>query len=152
MQWLCARKISVDFEMCFNGSIRRPWVWKLHWRDLKGLYFGKVDFINTFLMDFCILLHISGYSGKTMEECNARIIEIGKNSDVVYDYDYSSDSKAQLYVNFPKNDISVIEKYSTAVDCTWHCLSLLPVFGTICLKYTKLWLLLCLSGNLCTSV
>ena len=138
--------------MCFNGSIRRPWVWKLHWRDLKGLYFGKVDFINTFLMDFCILLYISGYSGKTMEECNVRIIEIGKNSDVVYGNDYSSDSKVQLYVNFPKNDISVIQIYSTAVVRTWHCLPLLPVFGTICLIYAKLWLLLCLSGNLCTCV
>ena len=28
---------------------------------LKGTYFGKVDFINTFLMDFCLLLYISEY-------------------------------------------------------------------------------------------
>ena len=35
---------------------------------LKGTYFGNVDFTNTFLMDFCLLLHISEYSGKTMEE------------------------------------------------------------------------------------
>ena len=31
---------------------------------LRGTYFGKVDFINTFLMDFCLLLYISEYSGK----------------------------------------------------------------------------------------
>ena len=35
---------------------------------LRGTYFGKVDFINTFLMDFCLLLYISEYSGKTMEQ------------------------------------------------------------------------------------
>ena len=51
----------------------------------KGTYFGKVDFINAFLMDFCLLLYISGYSGKTMEECNVMVMEIGKNSDVVSD-------------------------------------------------------------------
>ena len=45
---------------------------------LKGTYFGKADFINTFLMDFCHLLHIFGYSGKTMEECNVMVIEMEK--------------------------------------------------------------------------
>ena len=40
---------------------------------LKGTYFGKIIF--TFLMDFCLLLYISGYSGKTMEECNVMVIE-----------------------------------------------------------------------------
>ena len=35
---------------------------------LAGTYFGKVDFIYTFLMDFCLLLYIPEYSGKTMEE------------------------------------------------------------------------------------
>ena len=45
---------------------------------LKGTYFGKVDFINTFLMDFYLLLYISKYSGKTMEECNLMAIEMGK--------------------------------------------------------------------------
>ena len=27
---------------------------------LKGTYFGKVDFINTFSMDFCLLLYNNG--------------------------------------------------------------------------------------------
>ena len=45
---------------------------------LKGTYFGKVDFINTLLMDFCFLLYISKYSGKTMEECNVMVIEMEK--------------------------------------------------------------------------
>ena len=35
---------------------------------LAGTYFGKVDFIYTFLMDFCLLLYIPEYSGKTIEE------------------------------------------------------------------------------------
>ena len=50
---------------------------------LKGTYFGKVNFTNIFLIDFCLLLYISGYSGKTMEECNVMVIEKGKNSDAV---------------------------------------------------------------------
>ena len=45
---------------------------------LKGTRFGKIDFINTFLIDFCLLLYISGYSGKTMEECNVMVIEMEK--------------------------------------------------------------------------
>ena len=35
---------------------------------LAGTYFGKVDFIYTFLMEFCLLLYIPEYSGKTIEE------------------------------------------------------------------------------------
>ena len=34
-------------------------------------------------MDFYLLLYISGYSGKTMEECNVMVME--KNSDAVSD-------------------------------------------------------------------
>ena len=49
---------------------------------------------------------------------------------------------------FLKKDISVIQKYSTAVIHTWGRLLLLPVFGTIFQKYTKLWQFLYLSGNL----
>ena len=45
---------------------------------LKGTYLGKVDFINTFLMDFCLLLYISEYSRKAMEECNVMVIEMKK--------------------------------------------------------------------------
>ena len=115
---------------------------------LKGTYFGKVDFINTFLMNFCLLLYISGYSGKTMEVCNVMVIEMEKNSDAVSDKSYSSDSKAQLHLNFQKEDKSVIEKYSTVVVRTWGRLPLLPVFGTIFQKYTKFWQFLCLSGRL----
>ena len=115
---------------------------------LKGTYFGKVDFINTFLTDFCLLLYISGYSGKTMEEWNVMVIEMGKNSDAVSNNDYSSDIKAQLHLNFQKKDVSVVEKYSTVVVRTWGRLPLLPVFGTICQKYTKFWKFLCLLGNL----
>ena len=55
---------------------------------LTGTYFGKVVFIYTFLMEFCLLLYISEYSGKTMEECNVMIIEMGKYSDTVSDNDY----------------------------------------------------------------
>ena len=69
---------------------------------LKGTYFGKVNFINTFLMDFCLLLYISEYSGKIMEECNVMVIEMGRNSDAVSDNDYSYDSKTQLHLNFQK--------------------------------------------------
>ena len=69
---------------------------------LKGTYFVKVDFINTFLMDFCPLLYISECSGKTMTECNVMVIEIGKNSDAVSDNDYSSNGKTQLHLNFQK--------------------------------------------------
>ena len=69
---------------------------------LKGTYFVKVDFINTFLMDFCPLLYISEYSGKTMKECNVMVIEIGENSDAVSDNDYSSNGKTQLHLNFQK--------------------------------------------------
>ena len=47
-----------------------------------------------------------------------------------------------------KKDISVIQKYSTAIMHTWGRLPLLPVFGTIFQKYTKLWQFLYLSGNL----
>ena len=61
---------------------------------LEGTYFGKVDFINIFLMDFCLLLYVSGYSGKTMEECNVIAIEMTKNSGAIYSNDCSSDSKA----------------------------------------------------------
>ena len=46
---------------------------------LTETYFGKVDFINTFLTDFCLLLYIPEYSGKTMEECNVMVIEMFKN-------------------------------------------------------------------------
>ena len=69
---------------------------------LKGTYFGKVNFINTFLMDFCLLLYISEYSGKIMEECNVMVIEMGRNSDAVSDNDYSYDSNTQLHLNFQK--------------------------------------------------
>ena len=69
---------------------------------LKGTYFGKVNFINPFLMDFCLLLYISEYSGKIMEECNVMVIEMGRNSDAVSDNDYSYDSKTQLHLNFQK--------------------------------------------------
>ena len=69
---------------------------------LTGTYFGKADFIYTFLMDFCLPLYISEYSGKTMEEIKVMIIEMGKNSDVLSDNDYSSDSKTQLHLNFQK--------------------------------------------------
>ena len=67
-----------------------------------GIFFGKIDFIYTFLMDFCLLLHISEHSGKAMEEYNAMVIEMEKNSDAVSDNDYSPDSKTQLHLNFQK--------------------------------------------------
>ena len=54
---------------------------------LKETYFGKVDFINTFLTDFFLLLYIPEYSGKTMEECNVMVIEMFKNSDMVSNND-----------------------------------------------------------------
>ena len=82
---------------------------------LTGTYFGKVDFVYTFLMDFCLLLYISEYSGKTMEECNAMIIEMGKNSDSVSDNDYSSDSKTQLHLNFQKKIYQLLKNNSTVV-------------------------------------
>ena len=69
---------------------------------LKGTYFGKGDFINTFLTDFCLLLYICEYSRKTMEECNVMVIEMFKNSDAVSDNDYSSDFKIQLHFNYQK--------------------------------------------------
>ena len=69
---------------------------------LKGTYFGKFNFINTFLMDFCLLLCISEYSVKTMEECNVMVIEMGRNSDAVSESNYSSDNKTQWHLNFQK--------------------------------------------------
>ena len=54
---------------------------------LKETYFGKVDFINTFLTDFFLLLYIPEYSGKTMEEWNVMVIEMFKNSDMVSNND-----------------------------------------------------------------
>ena len=103
---------------------------------LKGTYFGNVDFTNTFLMDFCFLLHISEYSGKTMEVYNVMVIEMGKNSDAVSDNDHSSDSKPQLHLNFQKK-ISVKENYSTVVVHTWARLPLLA-FGTCLSKIYKI--------------
>ena len=41
-----------------------------------------------------------------MEECNVMVIEMGKNSDAVFENDYFSDSKAQLHLNFQKRYIS----------------------------------------------
>ena len=82
-------------------------------------------------MDFCLLLYISGYSGKTMEEWNVMFKEMEKNSDAVSDSNYSSDSKAQLHLNFQKKNISGIEKYSTVAVRTWGRLLILQVFGTI---------------------
>ena len=107
---------------------------------LKVTYFVKVDFINTFLMDFCLLLYISECSGKTMAECNVVVIEMGKNSDAVSDNDYSSDSKPQLHLNFQKK-ISVKENYSTVVVHTWARLPLLA-FGTCLSKIYKILALL----------
>ena len=72
---------------------------------LEEICFDILQFICsnvTFLMDFCLLLYISEYAGKTMEDCNVMIIEMGKNSDSVSDNDYSSDSKTQLHLNFQK--------------------------------------------------
>ena len=62
---------------------------------------------------------------------------------------YSLPSRAtRRFFFLNKKDISVIQKYSTAVMHTWGRLPLLPVFRTICQKYTKLWQFLYLSGNL----
>ena len=66
-----------------------------------------------------------------MEEWNVMFKEMEKNSDAVSDSNYSSDSKAQLHLNFQKENISVIEKYSTVVVRTWGRLLILQVFGTI---------------------
>ena len=69
---------------------------------LKGTYFEKDDCTDTFSLDFSLLLHISEYSGKTMEKYNVMVIEMGKNSDAVSDNHYSSDSKTQLHLSFQK--------------------------------------------------
>ena len=61
MKCLCAAKIPVNFGMCFNGTIRRPECENFIGvaSILTGTNFGKVDFVYTFLMDFCLLLYIS---------------------------------------------------------------------------------------------
>ena len=104
MECLCGADISVNFGIALTVLLEDP-----EYENfigvvsiLKGTYFGKVDFINTFLMDFCLLPYTSEYSGKTMKECNVMIIEMGKNSDAFSDNDYSSDSKTQLHLNFRK--------------------------------------------------
>ena len=63
-------------------------------------------------------------------------------------YEYLQHDVFLLEDFFLKKDISVIQKYSTAVMYTWGRVTLLPVFGTIFQKYTKFWQFLCLSGNL----
>ena len=76
---------------------------------LKGTYFEKDDCADTFSLDFSLLLHISEYSGKTMEKYNVMVIEMGKNSDAVSDNDYSSDSKTQLHLSFQKKIYLILE-------------------------------------------
>ena len=103
--------------MCFNGTIGDPECENFIGvvSILTGTYFGKVDFGYTFLMDFCLLLYSSEYSGETMEECNAMIIEMGKSSDSVFNNDYSSDSKTQLHLNFQKKIYQLLKNNSTVV-------------------------------------
>ena len=76
---------------------------------LKGTYFEKDDCADTFSLDFSLLLHISEYSGKTMEKYNVMVIEMGKNSDAVSDNDYCSDSKTQLHLSFQKKIYLILE-------------------------------------------
>ena len=62
-----------------------------------------------------------------MEEYNVMVIEMGKNSDAVSDNDYSSDSKAQLQLNFhthTKKMYQYIQKYSNVVVRAWGRLPL----------------------------
>ena len=60
---------------------------------------------------------------------------------------FSLEQQVDLFVFFLKKDLSVIQKYSTAVMPTWGRLPLLPIFGTIFQKHAKIWQFLCLSGN-----
>ena len=154
MECLCAAKISVNFGMCFNGTIRRPWVWNFIGVALKATSFGKVDFINTFLMDFGLLLYISEYSGKTMEECYVNNGGVqcngnrdGKNSDVVSDNDYSSDSKTQLHLNCQKKIYQLL-KIIVLSQCAFGACCTFMLLEHVFQKCTKLWQFLCLSGNL----
>ena len=150
MECLCARKIPVNFGTCFNSTIRKPWVWKLHWHgfDIETDIFWKNLFYK---YNFNVLLSPTVHfwifrKNIGRVQCNGH--RDVKNSDTVPDNNYSSNSKAQLHLNFQKEGISVIEKYSTVVVCTWGRLPLLPVFGTMFQKYIKFWQFLCLSGKL----
>ena len=82
-------------------------------------------------MDFCLLLYISEYAGKTMEDCNVMIIEMGKNSDSVSDNDYSSDGKTQLHLNFQKKIYQLL-----GASCPFffleHVCQKYTVFGSFC--------------------
>ena len=136
-------KISVKFGMYFNGTIRRLWVWNLHWCgfDIERNIFWKSWFHK--YMDLCHSIHFWIFrksSGRV--QCTGKKQWCALRQQLLI-----SDSKAQLRVKFPKK-ISVIEKYSTVVVHTWCCLHLLPVFGTIFQKYTNFWQLFCLSANL----
>ena len=94
---------------------------------LKGTYFGKIYFVKTFLIWI-----FRKNNGRV--QCNGH--RDGKNSDAASDNNYSSDSKAQLHLNFQREDISGIEKYSTVVVHTW---GRLPSFGTIFQKCKNFW-------------
>ena len=50
-------------------------------------------------MDLCVIVYISGYSGKAVEECNV----LGKNSDALYDSNY-------LYLTVRLNYVSNFQK------------------------------------------
>ena len=63
-------------------------------------------------MDFCLLLHISGYSGKTIKECNVMVIEMERNNDVVSGSDYPYLIVRPNYILIFKKYISVTEKHS----------------------------------------
>ena len=124
-------KFQSIFWTCFNGTIRRPWVWKLHWHcfDIERDIFWKNHFyIFNGLLSPTIHFWIFKKNNRRVQ-CNGH--RDGKNSEAVSNNNCSSDSKAQLYLNFQKEYISVIEKYSTVVVRTWGRLPLLPVFGTI---------------------
>lgn len=92
-------KISVKFGMSFNGTIRRLWVWNLHWCgfDIERNIFWTSWFHK--YMDLCVIVYISGYSGKAVEECNV----LGKNSDALYDSNY-------LYLTVRLNYVSNFQK------------------------------------------
>ena len=72
-----------------------------------------------------------------MKKFNLFLLWFDTKSINVCNMMYSLWSNKKIF--FKKEDISVTQKYSTAVMHTWGRLPLLPVFGTIFQKYTKFW-------------
>ena len=97
MECLCAAKISVNAGMCFNGNIKTPWVWKLHWR---GFYVERNIFWKSWFHKYIFngllspTVHFWIFRKNNGIEWSWRWEKTG----VVSNNDYYSDSKTQVHL------------------------------------------------------